>query len=528
MSKRWMIVGVLIVLGILVWRGFSTQQNAPTYETATVVRGTIEHVVSVTGHVEPVDRIALAFTLGGRVARINAREGQQVERGEVIALLDQEQLSADVQREQAKLLHERAVYAETVAPLSPERLAVHDATLRSAVDAEKNSIEDLRTALVSAYTAADTAIREQADVVFEGVAGNVPTFGVRFTYGSTDYFIRATASEESRLNEGRRNVQTSLSRMQKVVRDIPAAAGEELLHSAESTTAELILISTFLSDLASVVNSYIPDELDARTVYDDFRNSVATARSSLQSTLSSLRTARSKLDAAQRGRESAEQVHREALSGATAEERSIQEALVQVAEESVKSAVSNLDATVLRAPRTGVIAEVIPETGETVGAHTTVAILLTEGAYEIEVFIPEADIARVTIGDRARVTFDAFERSNVLEATVHRIALIETVREGVPTYKTTLTVDESLPEWARLLPGMTADVDISTDTLEGVLYVPTRSIVYEDGLTYVRTQNVRGDVIKTSVDIGLKGSNGTVEIIRGLADGESVILYEKQ
>jgi multidrug efflux pump subunit AcrA (membrane-fusion protein) len=58
----------------------------PTY---TVQRGTVERPLDVNGRVTPIDLVRLEFRRAGRVARINVKQGDSVEAGDILAELEQ-------------------------------------------------------------------------------------------------------------------------------------------------------------------------------------------------------------------------------------------------------------------------------------------------------------------------------------------------------------------------------------------------------------------------------------------------------
>lgn len=60
----------------------------PTY---TVQRGTIERPLDITGRVTPIDLVRLSFKVEGRVVKLNARRGDAVKAGAVLAELEQEE-----------------------------------------------------------------------------------------------------------------------------------------------------------------------------------------------------------------------------------------------------------------------------------------------------------------------------------------------------------------------------------------------------------------------------------------------------
>ena len=61
-------------------------------ETAIVTRGDMEQTVEVTGDIKALDDVTLSAKIAGRVAQVNAREGDRVSKGQVIVSLDQQDL----------------------------------------------------------------------------------------------------------------------------------------------------------------------------------------------------------------------------------------------------------------------------------------------------------------------------------------------------------------------------------------------------------------------------------------------------
>ena len=78
---------------------------------------------------------------------------------------------------------------------------------------------------------------------------------------------------------------------------------------------------------------------------------------------------------------------------------------------------------------------------------------------------------------------------------------------------------------------MTADVNILTAQKENVISIPARAVITQNGRKFVRilrTENGILAVEETTVKIGLRGSNGNVEILQGVKEGDKVItLFEE-
>jgi len=59
------------------------------------------------------------------------------------------------------------------------------------------------------------------------------------------------------------------------------------------------------------------------------------------------------------------------------------------------------------------------------------------------------------------------------------------------------------------------------------LYVPQRSVVFKGDKRFVRIPN-RNDFKEIEVQTGLRGSNGEIEIISGLNEGDKIITFIKK
>jgi multidrug efflux pump subunit AcrA (membrane-fusion protein) len=144
--------------------------------------------------------------------------------------------------------------------------------------------------------------------------------------------------------------------------------------------------------------------------------------------------------------------------------------------------------------------------------------LIGGGNFEIEANIAESDIAKVKVGNTAKVTLDAYGKGVLFEATITQIDLSETVLEGVATYKTKFQFKD---KDERILPGLTADVDVMSGKKENVLYVPTRNIVI-DGRKYF-VMKIKGEnTTKTEITTGLRGSDGRTEVLSGVNEGDVI------
>ena len=129
MGSRKMVVGgvlvALLVLGAAGFYYFSLNKGAKqSFEEVRAARGTISSTVSTTGSVEPQTRVKIQSSVGGRIEEILIKEGQQVKKGEVLAMLSSTERAAllDAAKLQGKSEqgYWQKVYKETavVAPMA--------------------------------------------------------------------------------------------------------------------------------------------------------------------------------------------------------------------------------------------------------------------------------------------------------------------------------------------------------------------------------------------------------------------------
>jgi len=145
-------------------------------------------------------------------------------------------------------------------------------------------------------------------------------------------------------------------------------------------------------------------------------------------------------------------------------------------------------------------------------------------AWDLKVGIPEAMIDKVTVGQEAVATLDAVP-GLMLRGRVEKISAVPDSQNwyssGVKTY--TIMVDVDSEANGQLKPGMSATVEIVTDQLQDVLYVPIQAVVSRDDQHYVYVVE-RGRKELREVGIG-KYNTQFIEITSGLEEGEELLLY---
>ena len=156
-------------------------------------------------------------------------------------------------------------------------------------------------------------------------------------------------------------------------------------------------------------------------------------------------------------------------------------ALAQVSQAAATLAAAKtaLGKAAIVAPIDGIVLNRYVEPGQTVAAtfQTPVLFTLAEDLTQMQLKadIDEADIGRVAQGQAASFTVDAYPGRR-FAAAVSAVRFAPKTVEGVVTYEAVLAFDNQA---LLLRPGMTATVDIVTETLRGVLLVPNAALRFK-------------------------------------------------
>jgi HlyD family secretion protein len=208
-----------------------------------------------------------------------------------------------------------------------------------------------------------------------------------------------------------------------------------------------------------------------------------------------------------------------------------QQNTVRQREADLQSARTTLADHTVRAPFGGVVAKVNSKKGDTVGSGTAIATVISHSTLAT-VPLNEVDVAKVKLGQKATLTFDAVP-DLTMTGTVAQVDSIGTTSQGVVSYTVTIALDT---QDAQVRPGMSASVTILLETHQDVLVVPASAVKSQNGSSYVEVLTgattpgtVTGAVTsaaapsRVTVTTGISDDTST-EILTGLTEGQEVIV----
>jgi HlyD family secretion protein len=157
------------------------------------------------------------------------------------------------------------------------------------------------------------------------------------------------------------------------------------------------------------------------------------------------------------------------------------------------------------------------------GANAT--LVMTLGDID-EVFVrgkvDEADIGRVRLGQKARITVETF-KDRLFQGQVTQISPIGVEKDNVTTFEVEVSIANASNE---LKANMTANAEIVLEEYPNSLIIPESAISYDakkNAFVDVPAPHEKSGRLKVPVKVGV--GNGTkTQIVQGLKQGDKVIL----
>lgn len=586
-KKKWFYIVLIVglVLAGIVYGKVKGGQTQPQYETAKVERGTLSQTVDATGNVESSNELDLRFEASGKVAQIYKQVGQAVKKGEVIMQLDLSELGARVAQASASVAKAQASLDKLLAGQTDNYLislkAKVDQAQANLEQTKANYDDQIANAEAAVNTAkvdldlstggADSKIVDNAyddmlallnsiqNTLSTALTGADNVLGIDNTLANDDFEDVLSALNTTKLSiandkyysakVAKLGADTQINSLSKLsvhekIDLATGAAGEALLVMKElmfamtevldNTTpigeliqSELSTLKTEIQTNFTAVNTKYSSLVDEQQAIESAKNSYTSYRIAYDKAVANLENLKKKktadIAAYQSLFEQAESNYNDAKNPPRAEDVASYEASLAETKAGLSQAAANLNKARIVAPVDGVIGKVDAKLGQYVSSQDSV-VKLVSPHFEVKVDIPETDIVKVSLGNEAQITLDAFGDDLKFKGIVTEIEIGETIIQDVVYYTVTLSIDD---DEHQILNGMTANVMFYTERKDDVLYIPSRAVRTDDS----GNKNVRvleNDSVKeVAVKTGLRGDNGLVEIISGLSEGQEVVVGTK-
>lgn len=510
LGSRWPAAALasVVVVGAAAAIAFAAS-NAPSgYRTAPATFAPVVKTVAVTGTVEPINRVTLAFGVSGTVAKVAVHVGEHVAAGQALATLQTTTLAQQVTQAQASLRAAQATVTADEQGQSTEGSGGTTARTRggepgtqghtSTPDPSKGTpttLASAQQAVVSAQRAADAAARAAAGAL-----------------SAADTACGTSASSGTGTGTG---TGTGGS---------PGPASTTTSTTAASGTGGASACTTALHDALSAQQTLAADQravtgaetsLAALLAKGGTPTGGATGTTGTRSHGTTTGTAPTTTGAT--GTTGSGGTAAPATPKAQAAQLASDQAAVDTDDAKLLVAQQSLAEAALTSPIAGTVGAVNVAAGEstTAGSSTAAVTILTQHTFEAEGLVSPTQVPALAVGDVVRVGVDG--RPSPIRGRVIRIGPVDTSLGF--QYPVVVALPSGIPH---LFTGSLCQMTVVVHLARHTLAVPNSAVRTSHGKSYV-TVVQGGQGRRVSVGVGIVGDQET-QILSGLHRGQQVAL----
>jgi HlyD family secretion protein len=556
MAKKLMLGGCLsvIFIAIAVWFGVKSLMKPALEEqrSETVMRGNVEIKVVENGVIEPLKKVEVKSKVGGPVAQLFVDEGQTVQVGQTLAVIDPQEIDSQVAALRAQLqgTQARLASARKNSTFQQSQTSTNIDAVRQNAESAKARLEIAETECKVQPKLTDQSI-QIAQANLESARSNLQALRENQTLMVESTHPNAVVTAQSAYEQGKAqadNANRNLTRQRLLL--ARGFVAQQAVDTAETDTG-----------VASAHLREVKDRLDRiertnKLEENNIRNQIASSESQVRQLEVSLEESKTNVTPLTKRAElaSAKAAYLQALAQLEAARGGkTQDAMrgddIRAAEAEVSQIQNQLNEnmihkhdTTLHAAMTGVVTKRYVEKGEIVtsaigafNAGTPIFQISDLATMLIKININEVDIPKVKTGLLTEVSLDSV-KGTVFPAVVRKVATSALANDttgqggggnsqGVVRFPVEIRVDKTDK---RLKPGMSARCAIIVGRRTNVLRLPINCIQTAGGKSFVMlvTSTMKdGKPVETAtkreVVTGLRGDD-FVEIVSGVKEKDRV------
>ena len=504
---------IVLIFGYWLYGKITSTTGETRYVTSKVEKSTILASITGTGQVSASNQIDIKPKASGEIVYLPIQAGQQVSTGTLIAKLDTTDAEKTIRDAQTNL---------DSAKLSLEKLKIQDSADNMNTDLAK-AYDDGFNSVSNTFLDLPTVMTGLNDIFFKPDANGrmyIEKYAEAASNGDREQADTYRDSVKNSYNTANDAYNTTFNKYKNTSRNSSNAEIESLITQTYNTTK-------LISDAIKNSNNYIDfvkssmtkSNFDIPSYIATHESLLSTYTSETNSHLNDLLTITTTIKDA-----------KDAFLNNDLDVQSSQLSVKQK-ENALQDAKDNLSNYYIYAPFNGTLSSVAAKKTDQAGSGTTIATLITNQQIA-ELSLNEVDVAKISIGQKATLTFDAIPDLTIA-GKVAEIDSVGTVSSGVVNYTVKISFDTSD---ARVKPGMSVNATIITNIKQDVLSVPNGAIKTQNGTSYVETfstalatplTGVQGSIsltppTKTTVEIGIANDTNT-EITSGLKEGDIIV-----
>ena len=530
MKRVWVvIVGLVIFLVVVASLGINAigqikkQAEAGKVKddnTATVERGDVSASVIETGSLEAVKTVEVKSRVGGRIAQLMVDEGDYVQKGDLIAVVDPQETELRVEQDQAQLKGAMSSVRRLDIEIAQQRVTLQNAVKKAEIRIAqlKNELKAQPVLTNAAIKSAETSVQsaQKSHDILVNVTQPNAKIAAQNAVDDAKNNLEKSKLEEARQKElyelgyGTKRAweqaelqrQINANRLSQTQESLNRLDNEQRLERERSNQQ----IQQAQAELARAKANSIQDDVKVQD---------------LQRAEADLRDAKAQLK------------NIDALK----ENKISSQASVEQLQSVLSDSKRQLGETEIRAPFSGIISSRTVQVGELVSALSTfstgtpIVTLEDRSAMLVKLQINEIDVAKLSKNMESEVTVDAFPNQN-FSGHVTKISPSQIVSQGAdPVVKYDVEVQlDSVTE--ALKGGMSAKCTMKAINKKNVLRLPIAFVGLDEKGRFVEVATEEkdkktGKVINKRIDIVTGEIGGKyIEVISGVDEGTKVVKPE--
>jgi RND family efflux transporter MFP subunit len=526
--------------GYYVKQKWFTTATTTRYVTGQVERGVLTTAISGTGQVSVSNQVEIKSKASGDVTYVGVKVGQEVKTGTILLQLNARDALKTLRDAEDSLLTAQLSLEKLKAPADALTAMQSENSLIQAKESKQTAEDSLKKDYEDGFNTVSNAFLE-LPALMTGLHDMIYNYDLSSSMSNVDWYLNQGAGYDSanapKITRYRDTVITSYT---VALNSYNTNYDNYKLASRVSSDAEIeaLILETYnttklIADTVKNTNNLIDFVQDAmkRSAYtvtipatmtahqtnlDTYTGKTNTQLSNLLASTQSIKDAKDSIVSSDRTIAEKTASLAELKAGADPLDIRSQEITIKQRESALQDAREKLSDYTVRAPFDGVIAKLGVTKGDTLSAGTSVGTLITKQKLA-SIALNEIDAAKVKVGQKVAITFDAIDGLNIT-GEVAEIDTLGTVTQGVVSYNVKIVFDV---QDDRVKSGMSLSASIILASKPDVLLAPNSAIKTQGNESYVEIL-VNGVPEKKNVTVG-ESNDLQSEITSGLVEGEEII-----
>lgn len=456
---------IIVVGGVFIFLRVRKQNtnNAVEQRTAKVTRGQLVDSIAGSAPVESANRSELSPKVTATLQQINCKEGEQVNKGDVLFVLDNTDALMNIENIQNQIAQMQLTLDSTAGNVSGLTVNAPFSGQVTGIGLKEGDSVNKGGALMTITDVSTLSVT----LPFSGTAAEDIALGQRATVYIPDLMLSVEGTVSYRSNKP----YTTASGGELYNVDI-SIRNPGSLNEGMKATAELKAGGTVLDSVESGSLTY--------------KNKKAL-RSEAGGTVTSINV-----------RENEFVNSGDLLAKLENEDLVLTSSTNNIKMESLKSQLEiqqkQLDYYTIKAPFDGTVTSMgTANAGDTVKQGELLAVVSDMNRLQFSISIDELDISKIAVGQDVNITAEALSDTKTVPLTgkVTKIAMEGDTSNGVTTYPVAVTVDDNAA--GKLKTGMNIDAEILVSNKQNVLLIPLEAVTEIGGRSFVYVKGTDSD-----------------------------------